>query len=59
MNWRLRWYKQRIAERVGIFFAWKLPKFILKWALVRAAVKAAGDDKNPGEVTYQQMYKAI
>lgn len=55
----IKWWMTRKIEAVQVWIAWKLPKSILKWALVRCAVKYAGNDKHPGEATYEQMYKAI
>jgi hypothetical protein len=55
----LKYWGKRKWENLIIWIAWRLPKTLVRWCLVRAAVKYAGDDKHPGEATYEQMYKAI
>lgn len=38
---------------------WWLPKWVIRWSVVRAAVNAAGDSENPGEVKAISMLEGL
>jgi hypothetical protein len=61
MTWTdLKWRFSRRIENAQIWVSFHLPAWMKKWALVQAANKACEKyNAAPGEVTYEQMYKAL
>lgn len=50
------------VERAQMFVAWRCPRWLVRWTVVRAFAQAtSGDngDKHPDEVTYGDVYDAI
>lgn len=50
----------RWNEKAQMAIAWRLPRWLMKWAVVRAyagAWEKAGD-KTPDELTYGEVYEA-
>ena len=54
------WRLSRWNERVQTFVAWRLPHWLVRWALVRAYSKAWADagNKTPDDLTYREVWDA-
>jgi hypothetical protein len=48
-----RW--KRLGEWAVLTVAWRLPRRLVYWTVIRAAVAAAGNDRNPADVTSSDM----
>lgn len=60
--WTYWWYikeGQWWANHGVWWFVRLVPRDLKKWIVVQAAVKAAGDHLNPGEVTSLQMMESL
>ena len=55
-NWLWYWHIHRRLRNLGIALIWRLPKRIVYWCVVRAAV-AVEPDRSPEGVTAEQMLK--
>ena len=47
----------RRIEKLQVAFVWHLPRWVIKWAVVRAAVQ--NRDDYPGTITAEEMLKAL
>ncbi len=57
MSWRLRHWLHRKREALLTGIVWRLPRPIVYWTVVRAAVSTR--DSYPGEATAEEMLKAM
>lgn len=49
----------RLGEWTHMTVAWALPRRIIYWSVVRAAVVAAGDHRSPADVSSVDMLKGM
>jgi hypothetical protein len=54
MNWLWYWHITRRVRNLGIALIFKLPKKVIYWCVVRAAV-AVEPDRSPENVTASEM----
>jgi hypothetical protein len=52
------WRVRRPAHRLFLSFIWKLPRKVIYWAVIRAAVMTE-PDLNPSSVTAEQMLQKL
>jgi len=52
------WHVKRPAHKAFLALIWKLPKRVVYWCVIRAAVKAE-PNTNPSAVTAEQMLKVL
>lgn len=45
----------RTIERAKVALVWRLPRWLIYWAVIRAAVK--DESGNPGEITAEMMLR--
>jgi len=57
IDWNRIEYR-RFKEKLQQEIVWKLPLWVIQWAVVRAAVLAMGNFKGPDEIGYKEMYNA-
>lgn len=51
--------KHRLGEKIAIWFAWRLPRRVALWAMVRVAAHATTGrwgNENPCDLTYAKMH---
>ena len=53
---RCEW--RRFKDKLQMEIVWKLPDWLINWAVVRAAVLAMGANKGPDQIGYKEMYNA-
>ena len=58
MREMIYWRIKRPAHRLFLTFIWLLPRKVIYWAVVRAAVKVESDT-DPSSVTAEQMLKKL
>jgi hypothetical protein len=57
--WRVGQAHYQIGERIAVWIAWRLPKRIVLWAMIRVAAHATTGrwgSQSPGNLTYAQMH---
>lgn len=58
VNWLVYWHIKRRAHHALISLVWRLPRRVIYWSVVRAAV-AVESDTNPSGITAEQMLKKM
>lgn len=46
---------ERLKQLAVMEIAWALPRHVVYWVVIRGTVAAAGDDRNPADVTAVQI----
>ena len=57
-----RYELNKRVEKFQMWVAWRLPDWLMKWAVVRAfAAVTTGENsgKHPDEITYRDVYDAV
>jgi hypothetical protein len=55
------WHRHELhclVERLALAISWHVPRWLVNWCVVRAAVLAAGDHRCPTDLTYSDLFKA-
>ena len=61
LKFELRYLIYRYNEKAQMFIAWHLPKWLVRWTVVRAFAKATtyAGDRHPDEIGYNDVCKAV
>lgn len=61
LRFQVRWRIGRTNERLQRMIAWRVPRWLVRWAVVRTYASAWADagNKTPDELTYSEVYAAI
>ena len=58
IRFELRWRWANCLPKFQMAVAWKLPRWLVRWAVVRAYARATTTEptKTPDELTYREVY---